>query len=141
VSCFIFGDCLALGLAAVLGGCASDAKVGISSTAVIQKAPTANYDLVVISTGSNDPTNPRLSKNLETIRSKVHAGQVVWVRPVNAIAGRAVVAVALEHGDGAASVKPGRDNVHPRSYRVLAEAVLRAQVKGGMESITNQVTN
>jgi hypothetical protein len=34
MSCFIFGDCLALGLAAVLGGCASDAKVGISSAAV-----------------------------------------------------------------------------------------------------------
>ncbi len=128
MSCFIFGDCLALGLAAVLGGCASDAKVGISSAAVIQKAPAAHYDLVVISTGSNDPMNPRLARNLETIRSKVHAGNVVWVRPVNVTAGRAVEAVAFEHGDSVVSVKPGRDNVHPRSYHVLAAAVLAAQI-------------
>jgi hypothetical protein len=127
MSCFIFGDCLALGLAAVLGGCASDAKVGIPSAAVIQKAPAAIYDLVVISTGSNDPENPRLPRNLETIRLKVHAGRVVWVRPVNATAGAAVEAVASRHRDSVVSVKPGRDNVHPRNYHVLAAAVLAAQ--------------
>lgn len=127
MSCFIFGGCLALGLAAVLGGCTSNAEVGISSAAVIQKAPAANYDLVVISTGSNDPANPRLPRNLEAIRSKVHAGRVVWVRPVNATAGAAVASIAARHGDSVVSVKPGRDNVHPRNYHVLAAAVLAAQ--------------
>lgn len=127
MSCFIFGDCLALGLAAVMGGCASDAKVGIPSAAVIAKAPASYYDLVVVSTGSNDPTNPRLSHNLEAIRGKLHAGRVVWVRPVNAVAGAAVASVAARHGDGVAHVLPGRDHVHPRNYHVLAAAVLAAQ--------------
>lgn len=125
MSCYIFGDCLALGLAAVMGGCASDAKVGIPSAAVIAKAPAPYYDLVVVSTGSNDPANPRLSRNLEAIRGKLHAGRVVWVRPVNATAGAAVASVAARHGDSVVSVKPGRDNVHPRSYKTLAAAILK----------------
>jgi hypothetical protein len=127
MSCFIFGDCLALGLAAVLGGCASNAKVGIPSAAVIARAPASSYDLVVISTGSNDPANPRLAQNLEAIRAKVHAGLVVWVRPVNPTAGAKVAATASRHGDGVVHVKPGRDNVHPKSYHVLAASVLAAQ--------------
>lgn len=126
MSCFIFGDCLALGLAAVLGGCGSSAKVGIPSAAVIARTPDAYYDLEIISTGSNDPTNPRLVRNLETIRAKVHAGRVVWVRPVNAQAASAVQRVAHRHRDGVVEVKPGHDNIHPKSYRVLAAAVLKA---------------
>ena len=109
----------------MLGGCGSSAKVGISSAAVIARTPDAYYDLEIISTGSNDPTNSRLSANLEVIRSRVHAGRVVWVRPVNSRAASAVQRVALSHRDDVAKVVPGRDNVHPKSYRVLAVAVLR----------------
>lgn len=125
MSCFIVGDCLAVGLAAVLGGCGSSAKVGIPSAAVIARTPDAYYDLEIISTGSNDPTNPRLPANLEAIRSRVHAGRVVWIRPVNARAGSAVQRVAFRHRDAVVRVKAGRDKVHPKSYRVLAAAVLR----------------
>lgn len=113
-----------------MGGCASNAQVGASAAAIISKAPFGNYDLVVISAGSNDFFEPRLSHlpgNLKSIRAKVHAGKVVWIRPVNAAAGNAVAATARKHGDGIALVIAGHDHVHPKNYYALASSVLAQQ--------------
>jgi hypothetical protein len=67
--CYIIGDSIAAGSAQAVRECSVDAKIGISSTAIIGRAHDAA--LVVISAGSNDPKNPRLRQNLETIRATV----------------------------------------------------------------------
>ena len=133
MSCFILGDCLAVGLAAVLGGCQSDARVGAAAAEIISMAPIANYDLGIISAGTNDFFEPRLSHlahNLEMVRDRVHATRVVWVRPVNTTVSRKVEWIAREHGDAVVHVTPGHGSrqarVHPKSYRDLAAAVLKA---------------
>jgi hypothetical protein len=124
MSCFIFGDSIAVGLAAVLG-CASNAQVGLPSSAIVQRAPFAYYDLVVISAGTNDPFNARLPRNLTMMREYVRAGHVVWIRPVKSQAAAVVERTASRYGDAVVGFIPGRDGVHPKSYHGLAASVLK----------------
>jgi hypothetical protein len=123
--CYVIGDSIALGSAAAVGECRADAKIGISSTAIVSRAHDAK--LVVISAGSNDPGNPRLKQNLELIRSKA-TGRVLWIVPLDKTAADAVRAVAARHGDGAITFSAAKDNVHPRSYGPIA-AQIRSELK------------
>jgi len=138
--CYIEGDSIAVGTATAEGlsakyrptDCKMDAKIGISSTAIIARAHDA--ELVVISAGSNDPTNPKLVDNLETIRAKA-THKVLWIVPaVSAVAADAVKKVAAEHGDDTISFTPGGDHTHPRTY-----APIIAQVQADLQNLNKVV--
>src|SRR5690242_8349601 len=67
-TCHIAGDSIAFGTHQVLGGCSWDAKVGIPSADIINRVKPA--DFLVISSGTNDYSNPNLENNLEAARVK-----------------------------------------------------------------------
>jgi hypothetical protein len=123
MTCLIVGDSIAVGLASALKGCIVAAKVGMGSGWIAAHTPGTIVDVAFISSGSNDPTNPNLSANLESTRMRLTAGRIVWIKPVNPHARGVVTAVAAAHGDKAVAFMPGRDNVHPESYEALAREV------------------
>jgi hypothetical protein len=121
LACLIAGDSIALDVAHNARRCASNAKIGISSAAVVPRVHPA--PLVIISAGSNDPDNPRLERNLTEIRQRAGSSKVVWILPVNGRAAGAVAAVARRSGDRTVAFAPGRDHVHPRCPRCLTAAI------------------
>jgi hypothetical protein len=125
LDCYIIGDSIAAGSARAVRECSVDAKIGISSTAIIGRAHDAA--LVVISAGSNDPKNPRLRQNLETIRAKA-TRRVLWIVPIDKTAAAAVRYTAAKHGDGLITFAPAKDNVHPHYYGPVATQI-RAELK------------
>jgi uncharacterized protein with von Willebrand factor type A (vWA) domain len=119
-SCAVVGDSIAAGAGQYMRACRVNAKIGISSRAVIGRVdPSA--DVNVVSAGSNDPDNPNLRGNLERIRSR--AKRAIWILPIESRARAAVQAVAAEHGDPVVSFAPAGDNVHPRSEVALARSI------------------
>jgi hypothetical protein len=66
MTCLIVGDSIAVGLASALKGCLVAAKVGMGSGWIAAHTPGTIVDVAFISSGSNDPTNPNLSANLES---------------------------------------------------------------------------
>jgi len=125
-NCLIAGDSIAVGLGQVMRECATDARIGISSAAVIARIGPAG--VLIVSAGSNDPHNPRLIANLKVIRAKA-GGRVIWIAPVDRIAAAAVRAVAGIHGDAVIGFAPAADHVHPRGYGDMARQV-RALMAG-----------
>jgi hypothetical protein len=119
-SCAIVGDSIALGAGQFMPACRVNAKIGISSTAVIDRVDTS-AEINVVSAGSNDPDNPQLRVNLERIRSR--AKRAIWILPIDLKARAAVQAVAAEHGDTVVSFAPAGDNVHPKSEEALAQSI------------------
>ena len=119
----IIGDSIAVGVGAQFShGATVRAKVGISSGAIIARAGvTARW--VAISAGSNDPTNHSLSANLEAIRARIHAGQIIWIIPRNVVAAKAVITLAHRHGDTTVGFLAGHDGIHPQSYVALARDI------------------
>jgi hypothetical protein len=124
MTCALIGDSLAMpaGLGSRFPQCEVRAHKGWPSRSIVKLAG-GSFTWAVISAGSNDPGNPDLRANLETIRSRIHADRFVWVVPCDARAAWTVVAVAGFHGDGMASFAPRGDGVHPRSYEALARSV------------------
>jgi hypothetical protein len=122
-SCAVVGDSIAVGAGQYIAACRVNAKIGISSRAVIDRVdPSA--DVNVVSAGSNDPDNPHLRGNLERIRSR--ARRTIWILPIETRARAAVQAVAAEHGDPVVSFAPASDHVHPRSEVALARSIAAA---------------
>ena len=121
LDCLIAGDSIAVGTGPHLRQCVTNAKVGISSAAIIPRV--GNAKLLIVSAGSNDPNNPRLEDNLRAIRAKGNAREVVWILPANMNAALTVSKVARSYGDRTVSFTPGRDGIHPRSYRALAASI------------------
>jgi hypothetical protein len=119
-SCAVVGDSIAAGAGQYMRKCKVNAKIGISSHAVIGRVDPA-ADVNVVSAGSNDPANPNLRVNLESIRSR--AGRVIWILPIDTRARAEVQAVAAEHGDPVVSFAPAGDHVHPRSEVGLARSI------------------
>ena len=120
IPCALAGDSIAVGIAPFFKHCVVDAKIGISSAAIIGRVHDA--DVLVVSAGSNDPRNPHLEANLKIIRAKA-SGKVIWISPIDRTAAEAVVRVAAIHGDRVVRFSSGRDHVHPRSEGSLAAAV------------------
>jgi hypothetical protein len=119
-SCAVVGDSIAVGAGQYMRTCQVNAKNGISSHAVIGRVdPFA--DVNVVSAGSNDPANPNLRANLESIRSR--ASRVIWILPIDTRARAEVQAVAAAHGDPVVSFSPAGDHVHPRSEIGLARSI------------------
>jgi hypothetical protein len=119
-SCAVVGDSIAVGAGQYMRTCKVNAKIGISSSAVIGRVdPLA--DVNIVSAGSNDPANPDLRANLERIRSR--ARRVIWILPIETRARAEVQAVATAHGDPVVSFAPTGDHVHPRSEIGLARSI------------------
>jgi hypothetical protein len=119
-SCAVVGDSIAAGAGQYMRTCKVNAKIGISSSAVIGRVdPSA--DVNIVSAGSNDPANPNLRANLERIRSR--ASRVIWILPIETRARAEVQAVATAHGDPVVSFAPAGDHVHPRSEIGLARSI------------------
>jgi hypothetical protein len=141
--CYIVGDSIALGTATAEGlpakykpDCEVDAKIGIPSSAIIERAHDAQ--LVVISAGSNDPTNPELVKNLEAIRV-VATQNVLWIIPaVSPVAAAAVKKVAADHGDDTIAFTPGPDHTHPHTYLPIITRV-NADMGAALEKVNQPV--
>lgn len=120
---FVAGDSIALGTAQALGW-AHNARVGAPSHEIISKVPTDTFNSLVLSAGSNDPTNPGLRSNLMAMRRKAGGGShVIWIEPVDPRARAVVDSVAHANGDRTVSFTPGKDHVHPRSYGELARKI------------------
>ena len=118
----VLGDSLALGTAQALRW-PRRAAVGAPSTRILGWVPENNFDVVVISAGTNDPPGPAC----HLIREKVKAQHVIWILPVNR-ARDTVDALATEYGDDVVTYRPlprGRGWPHPPSYVPLAQEVLR----------------
>jgi hypothetical protein len=119
-SCAVVGDSIAAGAGQYMRKCKVNAKIGIPSHAVIGRVDPG-ADVNVVSAGSNDPDNPNLRGNLESIRSR--ASRVIWILPIDTRARAEVQAVAAEHGDPVVSFAPAGDHVHPRSEIGLARSI------------------
>lgn len=128
--CLIVGDSTGLGTASALAAqriqCELHARVGASSADVARTwkgSPVVARALVAI--GSNDPTNPSLTRNLVSVRQRITAARVTWLLPYNTSAARVVATVATSFGDQIVplSAQPSTDRVHPRSYRALAASL------------------
>ena len=119
-SCAVVGDSIALGAGKYVRGCKVNAKIGISSNAVISRVDSF-ADINVVSVGSNDADNPKLRANLEHIRSR--AKSMIWILPIDPQARAAVQEVADLHGDQVVSFAPAGDQVHPRSGVALARSI------------------
>jgi hypothetical protein len=119
-SCAVVGDSIAVAAGQHMGACRVNAKIGIQSKAVIARV-NSFADVNVVSAGSNDPANPHLRTNLESIRSRAH--RVIWILPIDGRARAEVRAVAIEHGDPVVSFTPAGDRVHPGSDVALARSI------------------
>jgi hypothetical protein len=124
-ACLIAGDSIALDLGRAAHRCAVDAKIGIGSAAIVKRVRPA--PLVVVSAGSNDPDNPRLVRNLESMRARAGTGRVIWIVPAHPRAAGAVMTVAREHGDRVVPFVAARDHVHPRCPRCVADLIFGRQ--------------
>jgi hypothetical protein len=121
---FVAGDSIALDLAQALHW-DHNARIGAGSHEIIKKVPeAAGAYFMVISAGSNDPSNPNLGANLEAMRRRAGGG-VLWIAPVDPHARETVQRVADSHGDNVLTFTPGRDGVHPRAYGDMVRAVRR----------------
>ncbi|NHR04451.1 hypothetical protein HA052_04500 [Chromobacterium haemolyticum] len=122
--CLVLGDSLAVGISRGLPGCVAQAKVGRTTRQNIAVAPGQPFQVIVISTGSNDKDRVSLEE-LRSLRLRLQARTVVWVIPSAQFRAAAYVQfVAREFGDLTQPVDSvlGPDNVHPTrtGYRRLS---------------------
>jgi len=137
----VVGDSLAVGTGGQIPGAIVDAKVGISSSAVLAKASSNKQlkgaDLAIISAGANDypqanggkNKNPQATiSNIQSIRSALNAKKYVWILPFNRNAAKDISsAVGGDDTVDLASVAtPGPDGLHPSSYAPVAKAAMSA---------------
>lgn len=115
-TCVIVGDGIAFRVGREMRECLTDAEIGIPSAGAIGRVHPA--DVLFVSAGSNDPSNPQLENNLKVIRAKASAA-VVWIAPISSLAAEAVKHAAAAHNDSVVQFRT-KDGRHPRSYRDLA---------------------
>ncbi|WP_139352308.1 SGNH/GDSL hydrolase family protein [Burkholderia cenocepacia] len=80
--CFVMGDSVAQGIAAQLPQCSSNTKVGLNTVQALtrfKQIPPAQT--VIVSLGINDRDYPGTRANLEAIRARIHAQNVIWILP------------------------------------------------------------
>jgi hypothetical protein len=137
----VVGDSLAVGTGSQIPGAVVDAKVGISSSAVLAKASSnkelKDADLAIVSAGANDypqanggkNKNPQATiSNIQSIRNALGAKKYVWILPFNRNAAKDISsAVGGDDTVDLASVAtPGPDGLHPSSYAPVAKAAMSA---------------
>ena len=130
IECILLGDSIAVGLRQHTP-CMLQAQVGRNSQHQAALIRQVTAKTVIISLGSNDVGDRLLEKsllkNLRTIRQQVEAYRVVWIIPYHASAREQVRRVAAEWGDGTVDLIDYRtnDGLHPRSYKELANGIIR----------------
>jgi hypothetical protein len=133
IGCLVMGDSIAVGVGQQLPECRTEARVGISSTAVVQALRGDRAaEKVVISLGANDGASGQTLGNLQDLRRTVSARVVYWLLPASSAQARSAIhAVAARYGDRVIDTAPyaGPDRLHPTGtgYRALA-ALTRAPV-------------
>lgn len=125
-SCLIIGDSIALGLASALafmnsGDCDVRARVGASSRTVASLLEAREYEVAIISAGSNDTANRDLISDLQRLRQRMRARRVTWIYPRAVTPAWAVHDVASRFNDRTVSMQKliSRDGVHPANYQAL----------------------
>ena len=116
IPCVYIGDSIAVGLHQFEPKCELHAKVGAGSSFITRNFTVmGNFEHAVISMGSNDPDNPALLKNAETLRRALHVKTAIWILPYNRVAARQIEIVAREFGDHVLDLKPiaSKDGLHP----------------------------
>lgn len=121
IDCVAIGDSIAVGAGQAMH-CTVKAHVGWTSTKIVTLSNGVKAQLCIISAGSNDPKNPKLIVNLKKIRNNLNCNKIVWVKPINSTAANAVYA-AKKANDSVVSFTPSKDNVHPKSYKTLADSI------------------
>lgn len=122
----VVGDSIAVGTGQKIKDAIVAAKVGDSSTTIANKvegnSSIKGFVNAIISAGSNDPTNPQLTGNLQKIRSSLQARNYIWLLPYNASAKATVSAFAQSNGDKTIDLSTFQtnDNLHPKNYGLVA---------------------
>ncbi|MHA3795567.1 SGNH/GDSL hydrolase family protein [Sphingomonas sp. YL-JM2C] len=131
--CLFLGDSIGLGTARAVNAiyspqCEVRAAVGAGSSEILRwPLPGRALGAAIISIGANDPANPALAANLQTIRVRLNTRRAIWLLPYCRDRARIVRAVAAMFGDEALDLGRFRtkDGIHPQSYREVAKALLR----------------
>ena len=124
MDCVAIGDSIAVGTGKELG-CEIRAYIGAPSSRIVSMAH-GNYRAVcVLSAGSNDPLNPKLSINLREIREKAKCSSYKWIVPINKNAAAMVKQVADSYGDETITFTPSKDNVHPLNYNEIVKKITK----------------
>jgi len=137
----VVGDSIAVGIGSQISGAIVDAKVGISSGAILSKASSnaklKDADLAIVSAGANDypqanggkNKNPQSTiSNIQSIRSALGAKKYVWILPYNRNAAKDISSAVGgdDTVDLADASKPSSDGLHPSSYASVAKAAMSA---------------
>lgn len=124
----VVGDSIAVGLGQQMRGARVNAEVGIPSAQIVGRVPQ-DAQTVVVSLGANDDSSAvgRTVQSAVAARRRNPNARFVWVVPANnPQAANAISAFARSNGDPVVTFQPGRDGIHPASYRQLAAQVQRA---------------
>lgn len=146
----VVGDSLAVGTGSQIPGATVDAKVGINSSAVLNKASgnkkLQGADVAIVSAGANDgagaegknPNSAQTVTNLKGIRDALNAKKYIWILPYNRSVARDIMSAASpgdEFVDLAKTTEPGKDKVHPKTYAPVAKSAIS---KGGISTTPNK---
>lgn len=140
--CLFIGDSIALGSGKTYNNkyrqnCEIRAKIGASSTYIVKnfKPEASNYDFVVVSMGSNNPTDSRLSSDVKKILQNISANTIIWLLPYNNTASSVVASVAEGKPLPLKRYKSDKLGVHP-AYSPLVrdiELMLKGKILGGLK--------
>lgn len=124
--CAILGDSIAVGVSYHLPQCFVNAEVGINSKNYTPRILQLSANHVLISLGSNDPSNMNTLEYLIDLRKKITTKSVTWLLSANQSgAHKHAQQVAELYGDRTISLKMyvGNDGVHPtvKNYKILSE--------------------
>ena len=129
MDCIVLGDSIAQGLKKYAHCVGWQVEQSISSVGWNAKwgITTTQGDLAVISLGSNDGPAIDTAAQLEAVRSRITAKEVVWILPAIERVQQFVRTVAGRHGDRIVSIVETRDGVHPtaNAYRRIAQEINR----------------
>lgn len=132
--CMVIGDSIAEGVSWSRPECAHITKVGINSKHWnIQhigdpRVSRDQWDTVVISLGTNDPSSKMTIAEIGQLRAALHSKRVFWILPsehLRPLQRGAVIDTAAAYGDPTISIPLdiiGPDHIHPigAGYRLIA---------------------
>ena len=128
--CSLVGDSIAVGLGAMLHArgwmCLIAARTGATSAELsVQLRQATPYELVIISSGTNDRPGPSLETNLFAARTAIGPSRVIWLLPYHRRTAYTVTQIAFRFGDEVVDLArfPTRDRIHPASYRDVARTL------------------
>jgi hypothetical protein len=136
----VVGDSIAVGTGGAIPGAVVNAKVGINSSAILDRIDSdksvKGADVAIICAGTNDgygvsgknANSGKTQSNLAAIRKSLGAKKYVWILPFNRNAANDIKAEVGSDTtvDLAGVATPSKDGVHPSSYAPVARACIAA---------------